>query len=71
MCPDHPHAGVTIEPTLLYACFAAYTAAARLAGRRIPSDAAIWDWLETHACIGATNRIAIDNAIRRTQERTT
>jgi hypothetical protein len=70
-CPDHADAGVTIEPTLLYVDFARYTEACRLAGRLIPSDADLWDWLESHADTAATNRLAINNAIRRTQERTT
>ncbi len=58
------HESTHIEPTLLYADFQAYMTALSLAHQPMPSDADVWDRLESCTDTAPTNREAIDNAIR-------
>jgi hypothetical protein len=69
ICEEHPEAGIRIEPTLLYADFQAFMDASRVAGRMLPSDDQVWDYLESHTDCAATNRIAIENAIKAVLDR--
>jgi hypothetical protein len=61
---DHSPDGCEIEPTLTYADFQEYITAVSLTVHPMPSDAEVWDYLESHTDTAATNREAIDNAIR-------
>ncbi len=63
-CMAHPEAGSAVEPTLLYADFQAYMTALSVAHAPMPSDADVWDRLESCTDTAPTNREAIDNAIR-------
>ena len=69
ICPDHPTAGVSIEPTLTYADFQTYMAAVSLARHPMPSDEDVWDRLERSVDRARTNREAIGNAIREVAQR--
>jgi hypothetical protein len=60
----HELANVGPVPTLTYRDFAEYMTAVSLAVHPMPSDEDVWDRLESQTDTAATNREAIDNAIR-------
>lgn len=75
-CDDGSHVdqwGPQTAPTLSFADFQAYMTAVSLAVHPMPDDQEVWSYLEAHIGTEATNREAIDAAIRavgRRDERT-